>query len=428
MFLREKLNWRNLMENNVNDSEVINLGCRLNFYESEVIKKVLKEKKIKKKIVINTCAVTNQAVQKSIYEVKKAKKHFPDYEIIVTGCASQVEKFRFGNLEEVDRIIDNNIKTKWRTYLDPKFELSIPKFDFPEPSYDFSKRTRAFLQIQQGCSHRCTFCIIPFGRGDAVSLPLGEISKRVNKLIKFGYREITLTGVDLTSYGDDLPGKPKLGSALKRLFDLHPDLQRLRLSSIDPAEIDEDLMDLFKYEKRLMPYLHFSLQSGDNLILKRMKRRHSREEVYDICEEIVSIRSEIKFGADVIVGFPTETEDNFQNTIDLIKMCKFSNLHIFPFSAKKGTPASNMPQVEKEIKIKRLNFIRTISEKIKSKLMKNKIGETVNLLYESDKKSYTDDYFKVSIINNKSKNFKVGDIVRVKIKSNNENFLLAEIN
>ena len=203
------------------------------------------------------------------------------------------------------------------------------------------------LQIQQGCNHRCTFCIIPYGRGDAVSLPFSEIFKRVEKILSRGFTEIVLTGVDLTSYGEDLEGKPKLGNILKRLFKLFPNLFRLRLSSIDPAEIDEDLLELFKFEKRLMPYLHLSLQSGDNLILKRMKRRHNREMVLSICSNLKSFRKDITFGADLIVGFPTETEENFQNSIDLISECQISNVHIFPFSPKKGTPASKMPQIKK---------------------------------------------------------------------------------
>jgi len=253
-------------------SKVINLGCRLNFFESEVIKNILEKEKIEKQIVINTCAVTNQAVRKSIYEVKKASKENPDYKIFVTGCASQIDKSAFQELENVSHIVDNKEKTQPESYLGKKIRNNNT-FNIPFLENFLSNRTRAMLQVQQGCDHRCTFCIIPFGRGDSKSLAFDEISKRVGKIINDGFSEIILTGVDLTSYGQDLPGKPRLGNILKRLLQIHTRLKRLRLSSIDPAEIDDDLFELLTNEKRILPHLHLSLQSGDNLILKRMKRR-----------------------------------------------------------------------------------------------------------------------------------------------------------
>jgi len=410
-------------------SKVINLGCRLNFSEAEVIKNILSKNHLQKKIVVNTCAVTNQAVQKSIYEINKVAKTHPDYEIIVTGCASQVDKTRFLNLKNVRRIVDNRYKTQLFSY--KKINgIKNAKYRFPDVSEYSTSRTRATLQIQQGCNHRCTFCIIPFGRGDAVSLPIGEISNRIKKIVEMGYREITFTGVDLTSFGEDLPGKPKLGSMLRRLLSIHPNLMRVRLSSVDPAEIDEDLMYLFKYEKRLMPHLHLSLQSGDNLILKRMKRRHSREQVLEICKKIKLTRPEMTFGSDVIVGFPTENEKNFNNTIDLIEDCNFSNVHIFPFSPKKGTPASKMPQVDENLKIQRVKKIRKTSRKILSNLMKKKIGRKVEILFESNKKSYTDDYYKVSLIGEKAQlNMKkaIGSVISVRVVSKKNDRLMAEI-
>ena len=394
-------------------SKVINLGCRLNFFESEIIDNIIS--KNKKQVVINTCAVTNNAVQKSIYAVKKAIKENPNCEIMVTGCASQIEKERFQKIGKVKRIIDNKFKTLPQSY-ETEEKIIAENFKFPSLEYYSSERTRATLQIQQGCDHRCTFCIIPFGRGDSISLPIGEISKRMEKILKMGFSEIVLTGVDLTSYGEDLPGKPKLGNILKRLFTLHPNLKRLRLSSIDPAEIDDELFDLFFFEKRLMPHLHLSLQSGDNLILKRMKRRHSRETVIEICKRLRSIRKDITFGADLIVGFPTEGKKEFLNSIDLLENCKFSNMHIFPFSPKKGTPAARMPQVEKSIINERAAYARKVFEKILYKQMKDKIGNTKNFLFESENLSHTDDFFKVKIVKKNSDTFlRSGSFVRAKI-------------
>jgi threonylcarbamoyladenosine tRNA methylthiotransferase MtaB len=394
-------------------SKVINLGCRLNFFESEIIDNIIS--KNKKQVVINTCAVTNNAVQKSIYAVKKAIKENPNCEIMVTGCASQIEKERFQKIDKVKRVIDNKFKTLPQSY-ETEEKIIAENFKFPSLEYHSSERTRATLQIQQGCDHRCTFCIIPFGRGDSISLPIGEISQRMEKILKMGFSEIVLTGVDLTSYGEDLPGKPKLGNILKRLFTLHPNLKRLRLSSIDPAEIDDELFDLFGFEKRLMPHLHLSLQSGDNLILKRMKRRHSRETVIEICERLRSIRKDITFGADLIVGFPTEGKKEFLNSIDLLENCKFSNMHIFPFSPKKGTPAARMPQVEKSIVNERAAYARKVFEKILYKQMKEKIGNTKNFLFESENLSHTDDFFKVKIVKKNSDTFlRSGSFVRAKI-------------
>ena len=398
-----------------NKSKVINLGCRLNFFESEIIENILKKEKDATKIVVNTCAVTNNAVQKSLQAVKKALKDYPDKQIIVTGCASQIEKERFKKLKKISKIVDNKVKTEPNSYISKK-QFKLEKFNFPSIDFLSTERTRAMLQIQQGCNHRCTFCIIPYGRGDAVSLPFSEICKRVEKILSSGFNEIVLTGVDLTSYGEDLKEKPKLGNILKRLFKLFPNLSRLRLSSIDPAEIDDDLFDLFKFEKRLMPYLHLSLQSGDNLILKRMKRRHNREMVLNICNKLKFFRKEITFGADLIVGFPTETEENFQNSIDLISECQISNVHIFPFSPKEGTPAAKMPQIKKELINQRVLRAKNFSENIKNQIMRKKIGTKEKFLYESHNLSYTDNYFKVMMRSQKKK-IKSGSMIEAKVIS-----------
>lgn len=407
------------------DTKVINLGCRLNFFESEVIKNILNQENLEKKIVINTCAVTNQAVRKSINEVKKASRKFPNYQIYVTGCASQVNEKVFSDLKNVHKIVDNKRKTLPESYTDQEIKEE-KDFNFPFLKDFSSSRTRAMLQIQQGCDHRCTFCIIPYGRGDSKSLPFDQINKRAERLIESGYSEIVMTGVDLTSYGIDLPGKPKLGNILRRLLNFQPKLRRLRLSSIDPAEIDDDLMDLLLKEKRILPHLHLSLQSGDNLILKRMKRRHNREEVIKLCHDLRLVRSDFTFGADIIVGFPTETNQMFKNTLELIETCEFTNVHIFPYSPKDGTPASKMPQIKEEDKKLRVEILRNKCKDILHQKLNKEIGKSSSILFESHKMSYSDGYFKVKTKESKN-SIKPGSMANVKIVSRQGDSLIAEL-
>ena len=407
------------------DTKVINLGCRLNFFESEVIKNILNQENLEKKIVINTCAVTNQAVRKSINEVKKASRKFPNYQIYVTGCASQVNEKVFSDLKNVHKIVDNKRKTLPESYTDQEIKEE-KDFNFPFLKDFSSSRTRAMLQIQQGCDHRCTFCIIPYGRGDSKSLPFDQINKRAERLIESGYSEIVMTGVDLTSYGIDLPGKPKLGNILRRLLNFQPKLRRLRLSSIDPAEIDDDLMDLLLKEKRILPHLHLSLQSGDNLILKRMKRRHNREEVIKLCHDLRLVRSDFTFGADIIVGFPTETNEMFKNTLELIETCEFTNVHIFPYSPKDGTPASKMPQIKEDEKKLRVEILRNKCKDILHKKLNKEIGKSSSILFESHKMSYSDGYFKVKTKESKN-SIKPGSMANVKIVSRQGDSLIAEL-
>tara|TARA_B000000609_G_scaffold64986_1_gene48486 strand:+ start:441 stop:1679 length:1239 start_codon:yes stop_codon:yes gene_type:complete len=407
------------------DTKVINLGCRLNFFESEVIKNILNQENLEKKIVINTCAVTNQAVRKSINEVKKASRKFPNYQIYVTGCASQVNEKVFSDLKNVHKIVDNKRKTLPESYTDQEIKEE-KDFNFPFLKDFSSSRTRAMLQIQQGCDHRCTFCIIPYGRGDSKSLSFDQINKRAERLIESGYSEIVMTGVDLTSYGIDLPGKPKLGNILRRLLNFQPKLRRLRLSSIDPAEIDDDLMDLLLKEKRILPHLHLSLQSGDNLILKRMKRRHNREEVIKLCHDLSLVRSDFTFGADIIVGFPTETNQMFKNTLELIETCEFTNVHIFPYSPKDGTPASKMPQIKEEEKKLRVEILRNKCKDILHQKLNKEIGKSSSILFESHKMSYSDGYFKVKTKESKN-SIKPGSMANVKIVSRQGDSLIAEL-
>jgi threonylcarbamoyladenosine tRNA methylthiotransferase MtaB len=391
--------------------KVINLGCRLNFFESEIIDGILSKEKHAKKIVVNTCAVTNNAVKKSLQEVRLLAKRYPDKEIIVTGCASQLEKGLFSNLKNVSRIIDNKYKTDPDAY---EFEnnLSKKKYEFPELPIAESKRTRATIQIQQGCNHRCTFCIIPYGRGDSLSLPVGEVSRRVDSVLKNGLKEVIL------------PGKPKLGNLIKRIFKLHPNLSRLRLSSIDPAEIDDDLMELLKFEKKLMPHIHLSVQSGDNLILKRMKRRHNRETVIKVCQDLKNLRKDITFGADLIIGFPTETDLHFKNTLDLITECKFNNVHFFPFSPRRKTPAEKMPQVLNSIIKSRIKKAKNFTNRLIQEIAQKQI----EILFETKDLSYTNNFYKVTV---DSKNKKIekmnGQIIKVKLKSFSNGKFFAEI-
>ena len=383
---------------------IVNLGCRLNSFESSVIEKILDKNNIKNKVIINTCAVTNQAVKKSIGAVKKAKKLNPNCQIYVTGCASDIDRKSFSKLKIVDKFIPNVRKTDESLYTSNDFEKLLKNtkeksFNFPILKEKNLNRTRALLQIQQGCNHRCTFCIIPFGRGNSISLPIKGILENVNKLLSWGYKEIIFTGVDITSYGNDLPGKPKLGSIIRRILDMQPNLKRIRFSSIDPAEIDEELFNLFSYEKRVLPHIHLSVQAGNDLILKRMKRRHTRKNLISLCNKLRKNRPEITIGADLIVGFPTESKENFLDTLDCIKKCSFSNIHIFPFSPKENTPASRMPQISNFEKSRRVKIVHTLSNRIQRKIMLQSLGIEKRILFESEKISYTDDYLKISVNN-----------------------------
>ena len=415
-------------------SKVINLGCRLNSYESSVITEILNENNIHNTTVINTCAVTNQAVQRSKKAIKLAKKNNPNNKIIVTGCASEIDPKMFNDMNEVNEIIENKYKTSETRFMkglsfletDIKDQVSL----FPKKIGKDSNKSRALLQIQQGCDHRCTFCIIPFGRGDSISLPLGEIVNRTDEILDSGYKEITITGIDITSYGNDLPGKPKLGEILQRLLKIKPKLERLRLSSIDPAEVDDDLLDLILYEPRFLPHVHLSIQSGDDLILKRMKRRHSRSTIFKLFNKIKKCRPEITFGADFIVGFPTEGEENFRSTYSCIEQFKFSNLHIFPYSPKLNTPASRMPQVNEKEKNERSKLLRKLGENIKKKEMLKEIGNFKKILFENKKLSYTDDYYKATFSNLNDLHEKKlrGKVIKVQVSGVKDNIFQVSYN
>jgi threonylcarbamoyladenosine tRNA methylthiotransferase MtaB len=336
--------------------EIVTFGCRLNAYESEVAKTLAEEAGLSGAVIVNTCAVTAEAVRQARQAIRKIRRERPGAKIIVTGCAVQIEPDTFAGMDEADFVIGNAEKTSPETFLGIAMgdlarvkvnDIASVRESAPHMVSGFGGRARAYVEVQNGCDHRCTFCVIPYGRGPSRSVPAGDVVRQVRALVEQNYREIVLTGVDITSYGSDLPGGMTLGRLVRSILRLVPDLPRLRLSSIDTIETDRALMDAFAEEERLMPHLHLSLQSGDNLILKRMKRRHAREDAIQFCFEMRGLRPDIVFGADLIAGFPTEDEAMFSNTLRLADECGLSFLHVFPFSARPQTPAARMPQLDR---------------------------------------------------------------------------------
>ena len=369
---------------------LINLGCRLNIYEGEIIKNHLKKHNLKNITVINSCAVTAEAEKKVEYEIRKAKRNNPKNKIIVTGCAAQINPDKYDQLKEVDLVLGNKEKLQSVLWSNLNFKNSIQVEDIlleKKPVLTeietFEGKSRAYIEIQQGCDHRCTFCIIPFGRGNNRSVPAGEIVNRIKNIVKNGYREVVLTGVDITDYGKDLIPKTTFSNLIKRILKLVPELEQLRLSSIDCAEIDDEFWDVLP-DKRLMPHFHISLQAGNNLILKRMKRRHSREMAIEFCNKILSIRREATFGADIIAGFPTETEEMFKDSIKLIDDCYLTHLHVFPYSQRQNTPAARMPQLDKTIIKSRAKILRDKGMINLKKHLANKIGKKDLILVEKN--------------------------------------------
>jgi len=336
--------------------EVLTFGCRLNAYESEAIKARAAEAQLRDTLVVNTCAVTEEAVRQSRQAIRKSKREHPNRRIIVTGCAAQIAPERYAAMPEVDQVLGNQEKLTAGAYADFGIgaaekirvnDIMSVRETAPQMVDHFDGKTRAFLQVQNGCDHRCTFCVIPYGRGNSRSVPLGAVVAEARRLVEKGFPEIVLTGVDLASYGADLPGSPSLGGLAEKILKLVPELKRLRLSSLDVIEGDSILMRLIAEEERLMPHFHLSAQSGDDLILKRMKRRHTRGDVIDFCENVRRFRPEAAFSADLIAGFPTESEAMFENSLALVDDAGLSSLHVFPYSPRPGTPAAKMPQLPK---------------------------------------------------------------------------------
>ncbi len=411
--------------------EIVTFGCRLNTYESEVMMEHAQKAGLEDTVIINTCAVTSEAVRQARQSIRKIRREKPEAKIIVTGCAAQIETNNFANMDEIDHIIGNDEKMKAETFLDLSTKgsekvivndiMSVTKTANHLIS-GFGVRARAYVQIQNGCDHRCTFCIIPYGRGNSRSVPAGEVIEQIRKLVDNGYHEIVLTGVDITSYGPDLPGNLTLGKLVQKILQMVPDLDRLRLSSIDSIEVDEPLMEAISSEQRFMPHLHLSLQAGDNMILKRMKRRHLREDSIEFCHQARQNRSDIVFGADLIAGFPTETEDMFENTLKLVDECGLTYLHVFPFSPRPGTPAARMPQLNKNTIKDRAARLRHKGKEVSERHMKNAIGQTETILMEHANVGRTPHFAQVKV----PSTHKPNEFLNVRLSGYEENMLTGE--
>ena len=420
-------------------TKVITLGCRLNAYESDVIAGHARDMELTDAVVINTCAVTGEAVRQSRNAVRKARKANPDAQIIVTGCAAQIDPKAFAAMPEVDRVIGNSEKMLAGTFEPAALAASEPILvndimavteTAPqlimggnralEKSQD---RTRAFLQVQNGCDHRCTFCIIPYGRGNARSVPAGEVVAHVRDLVRQGFGEVVLTGVDLSSWGGDLPGQPPLGDLVRRVLKLVPELKRLRLSSIDPAEVDEILFEVLVTEPRMTPYLHLSLQAGDDMILKRMKRRHLRADVISLCKRLKAARPEMTFGADMIAGFPTETDQMFEIGKSIISEVDIPWLHVFPYSPREGTPAANMPPVNGKIIKARAKALREEGARILTAHLKRRQGDEDEALFEAGGIGRLADFTRVKVDNPP----KAGQFAQVKLTGYAEDYALGHL-
>jgi threonylcarbamoyladenosine tRNA methylthiotransferase MtaB len=411
------------------NQEVVTFGCRLNIYESEVIKANMEASGISDVVVFNTCAVTKEAERQARQAIRRARRENPNLKIIVTGCAAQINPTIFAKMPEVDKVLGNEEKLHAHNYnFDENSRLLVNDIMSVKETAghmvsSFEGRARAFIQVQNGCNHRCTFCTIPYGRGNSRSVPMGEIVTQVRKLLEVGFNEVVLSGVDVTSYGPDLPGEPTFAQMVRRLLALIPDLKRLRLSSIDVAEIDEELFELMAYEPRLMPHFHISLQAGDNMILKRMKRRHNRDQIIEFCHRLRSIRPSTAFGADIIAGFPTETDEMFENTLKLISEASLQYLHIFPYSEREGTPAARMPQVEKHIRKERAALLRAEGEKELTKFYLKQIESQANIVLENEHFGRAENFTPIHINQAGSP----GSIVKVKINSMHDKELHGEL-
>ena len=383
------------------------LGCRLNAYESAAMAELAENAGLKNAYVVNTCAVTGEAVRKSRQEIRRLRRDHPKAQIIATGCAAQIDPDSFAKMPEVSSVLGNREKMELSSWqmLAPDFigtheKVQVDNIMSVEETAGhlidgFGTRSRAYVQVQNGCDHRCTFCIIPFGRGNSRSVAAGTVVEQIKRLVKRGFKEVVLTGVDLTSWGADLPGTPRFGDLVMRILRLVPDLPRLRISSIDSIEVDENLIEAIATEKRLMPHLHLSLQHGDNLILKRMKRRHAREDAIAFCDKVRVLRPEMTFGADIIAGFPTETETHFENSLKLVKECDLTWLHVFPYSPREGTPAARMPQVIGHETKSRAAVLREVGRSQVTKHLEAQVGRAHAILMENPNMGRTEQFSEV---------------------------------
>nr|WP_281411032.1 tRNA (N(6)-L-threonylcarbamoyladenosine(37)-C(2))-methylthiotransferase MtaB [Rhizobium lusitanum] len=410
----------------VSGVEVITFGCRLNTYESEVMRAEAEKAGLNNAILVNTCAVTGEAVRQARQAIRRARRDNPHARIIVTGCAAQTEKQTFAEMAEVDAVLGNEEKLKSASYRSlPDFGVSAEeklrvndimsvRATAPQMIRHIDGHVRAFIQVQNGCDHRCTFCIIPYGRGNSRSVPMGAVVDQARNLTESGYCEIVLTGVDATSYGADLPGTPTLGLLAKTLLKQIPDIRRLRLSSIDSIEADRHLMDLIADEPRFMPHLHLSLQHGDDMILKRMKRRHSRAEAISFIEDVRRLRPETSFGADMIAGFPTETEEMFANAVGLAEEAAIAHLHVFPYSPRPGTPAARMPQLDRALVKERAARLREAGQRLHQTHLDSMAGTRQWLLVENNGLAHTENFTLVA-----APGLRPRDLVQVAITGHN---------
>jgi threonylcarbamoyladenosine tRNA methylthiotransferase MtaB len=420
------------MSDPMSDVDIITFGCRLNAYESEVMREHANAAGLTDAVIVNTCAVTSEAVRQARQAIRKARRARPDAKIIVTGCAAQIDPDQFARMDEVDGVVGNQEKLEAQTFRGlgtgdtekvAVNDIMSVKETAGHLIEGFGNRARAYVQIQNGCDHRCTFCIIPFGRGPSRSVPAGEVVAQIRRLVENGYAEIVLTGVDITAYGADLPGSMTLGKLTRTVLKLVPELRRLRLSSIDSVEADPDLVAAIADEERLMPHLHLSLQAGDDLTLKRMKRRHARADSVSFCDAMRRVRPDIVFGADIIAGFPTETDEMFENSLSLVDDCGLTFLHIFPFSAREGTPAARMPRVNGAVVARRAAALR---EKgvvaLKAHLSAAK-GRRIQVLMETEAQGRSADFTPVRIAPGATV---VGAFVDAVVSGNDGAALLAE--
>lgn len=411
--------------------ETLTFGCRLNAFESEVMKDHAGSAGLDNVLIVNSCAVTQEAVRQTRQAIRKARRENPDIKIVVTGCAAQTDAESFAEMGEVDLVVGNGEKMKRETYDGLKFgmggnskilvdDIMSVKETAGHLIEGMDGRARAFVQVQNGCDHRCTFCIIPYGRGPSRSVPMGVVVDQIKKLVDNGIGEVVLTGVDITSYGPDLPGKPSLGQLTQSILKHVPQLPRLRISSIDSIEADEALMEAIKSEHRLMPHLHLSLQSGDNMILKRMKRRHLREDTIQFVNDAKALRPDMVFGADIIAGFPTETDEMFANSMAIVKECDLTYLHVFPYSPRPGTPAAKMPQVDKRVAKERAAKLRALGEQQFDAFCRGQIGETKSVLIERDNVGRTEQFVPIKVEG------APGEIMNVKVTGQDRHGLIGE--
>jgi len=414
--------------------DVVTFGCRLNAAESEVIRREAERAGFRDTVVVNTCAVTAEAVRQARQTIRALRRELPQAKIVVTGCAAQTEPQTFVDMPEADRVIGNAEKLSAAAWAKARQAFDVA--DAPKAIVNdimavketaahlidaFSGRARAFVQVQNGCDHRCTFCIIPYGRGNSRSVPMGAVVEDVRRLTDNGYREVVLTGVDITAYGADLPGAPKLGTLVKQILKHVPELPRLRLSSIDSVEADAELLDALAQDARLMPHLHLSLQSGDDLILKRMKRRHSRRDAIEFCNAVRRLRPDVVFGADLIAGFPTETEAMLHSSFDLVEACGLTHLHVFPFSPRPGTPAARMPQLPRAVIKERAMRLRERGAEALVRHLQAEIGASRRVLAESPELGRTEQFTPVKL----AAPAVPGEILDLRIASHDGRQLLA---